>query len=340
MSTARIHGGTDALGTPRWDFSTNANACGPCPLVQQAVRNADATHYPDPHYAVLRSALADFHGVAPARVLLLASASEGIQRLTAWTERRGGQRVHWPEHAYGDYAQAASAWGLQPVALPALADLVWVCEPSSPQGQGTHALRALWNPVLASTAVWVLDRAYEPLRLSGKSAWDGVALSQVWQLWTPNKALGLTGVRGAYAIAPTGAESVVEALEALGPSWPLGAHAVAMLQAWTHPDVQVWLHASLDTLRAWKSEQVEQLQAMGWQVTASDANFFVAQPPEPINAERLRAEGIKLRDATSFGLPGQWRISVQPPAAVAALLNALQTTHGRGVAPSLMEEIT
>lgn len=337
MSKARIHGGADAQGLPRWDFSTNANACGPCPQVQEAVRNADATHYPEPSYAALRWALADFHGVTPARVLLLASASEGIQRLTAWTHRRGGQRVHWPEHAYGDYAQAATAWGLQPVALPALADLVWVCEPSSPQGQVAHALRAGWKPVV-STAAWVLDRAYEPLRLSGHSAWDGVALSQVWQLWTPNKALGLTGVRGAYAIAPEGSESAVEALELLGPSWPLGAHAVAMLQAWPRPDVQAWVQGSLDTLRAWKTGQVRRLQSLGWQVTASDANFFVAQPPKPINAERLRAEGIKLRDAASFGLPGQWRISVQPPAAVAALLDALKTTHGCRLAPSLLEE--
>ena len=32
------HGGPDALGVPRWDFSTNANACGPCPPALQAVQ--------------------------------------------------------------------------------------------------------------------------------------------------------------------------------------------------------------------------------------------------------------------------------------------------------------
>lgn len=338
MSRSRAHGGTDALGTPRWDFSTNANACGPCPQAQQAVRQADATHYPDPSYTALRSALAHFHEVAPERVLLLASASEGIQRLTAWTRCCGGQHVHWPEHAYGDYAQAASAWGLKPVALPALADLVWVCEPSSPQGQSTHALRAHWNLVANGPAVWVLDRAYEPLRLSGQSAWDGAALSQVWQLWTPNKALGLTGVRGAYAIAPCGAESMVEALESLGPSWPLGAHAVAMLQAWPRPDVQAWLQDSLDTLRVWKTRQLHALCTLGWHVDHSDSNFFVAQPPRPIRAERLRAEGIKLRDATSFGLPGRWRISVQSPDAVLALVAALEEQSGHVSANCSVEE--
>ena len=32
------HGGPDALGAPRWDFSTNANACGPAPHVLAALR--------------------------------------------------------------------------------------------------------------------------------------------------------------------------------------------------------------------------------------------------------------------------------------------------------------
>jgi histidinol-phosphate aminotransferase len=38
----------------------------------------------------------------------------------------------------------------------------------------------------------------------------------------------------------------------------------------------------------------------------------------------LRTQGIKLRDTTSFGLPGHVRISVQPPAAQDALHNAWQ----------------
>ena len=39
---------------------------------------------------------------------------------------------------------------------------------------------------------------------------------------------------------------------------------------------------------------------------------------------QLRTQGIKLRDAASFGLPGHVRISVQPPMALSALGVALQ----------------
>lgn len=61
-------------------------------------------------------------------------------------------------------------------------------------------------------------------------------LDQLWQMWTPNKALGMTGVRAAYAIAPEHVtEQELTALRLLAPSWVVGAHGVAMLQAWTQP---------------------------------------------------------------------------------------------------------
>ena len=131
---SRVHGGPDTLGVPAWDFSTNANACGPCTMALDAVRAVEPTHYPDPAYTSLRAALADFHDVAPECIVLAASGSEAIARITAWVARRGGRRVAVPEHAYGDYAQLAQAWGM---ALQAggLADLRWGCEPSSPLGQ-------------------------------------------------------------------------------------------------------------------------------------------------------------------------------------------------------------
>jgi histidinol-phosphate/aromatic aminotransferase/cobyric acid decarboxylase-like protein len=57
VTPARVHGGTDALGAPRFDFSTNSNACGPCPQALAAVQQADASRYPDASYVALRAAL-------------------------------------------------------------------------------------------------------------------------------------------------------------------------------------------------------------------------------------------------------------------------------------------
>ena len=354
LSPQPLHGGPDALGVPLHDFSTNSNACGPCPVVVAALHACDASHYPDPAYTALRQQLAEFHGVATSRIVLAGSASEFIFRITAWVARQGrddahSERAHTgasaiddaasvcvPPHAYGDYAQAARAWGLRLTDRANEAALVWACEPSSPLGRA-HASWPGWLMNAApseSHPPLVLDCAYAPLRLSGAPTLTDTQRHQVWQMWTPNKALGLTGVRGAYVIAPLEANESVAALNRLCPSWPLGAHGVALLQAWVQPEVQAWLADSLQTLRDWKVRQIRLLESLGWICLPSEANFFCAQPPdlpdEPASnaahnaashpdlgraLAHLRQHGIKLRDATSFGLPGHVRLGVLSPAA-------------------------
>lgn len=68
VNAAAMHGGTDALGVPAHDFSTNRNACGPCPMAVKALQAAHVAQYPDPQYRTLRAQLAAFHGVAVRRI--------------------------------------------------------------------------------------------------------------------------------------------------------------------------------------------------------------------------------------------------------------------------------
>ena len=318
-----LHGGPDALGVPLHDFSTNSNACGPCPAAVQALAQVDASRYPDPLYTALRQQLAAFHGVAAHRVVLAGSASEFIFRITARVARQGARAVSVPPHAYGDYAQAARAHGLSVVSSGQPAALHWACEPSSPLGQPHGLLDWAEAP-----GIRVLDCAYAPLRLSGQPSVTPEVLRTVWQLFTPNKALGLTGVRAAYAIAPLAAEGDVLALDQLCPSWPVGAHGVALLQAWVSPPAQAWLADSRATLLSWKVQQRHLCDALGWPCLPSDANFFCAQPDLPSGMTlaqalvALRVQGIKLRDTTSFNLPGHVRLGVLPLSAQAALKTA------------------
>ena len=330
-----VHGGPDAQGVPTHDFSTNSNACGPCPQVLLAVQTCDASRYPDPAYAALRQKIADFHGVETWRLVLAGSASEFIHRITGWVARQGGRQVSVPVYSYGDYTHAANAWGLAATPDAHTADLVWCCEPSSPLGgahgvwpQEVHALptSSTSPPYQPPRATVVLDCAYAPLRLQGVPGLNASQRDRVWQMFSPNKAMGLTGVRAAYAIAPLGAESAVLGLNALAPSWVVGAHGVALLQAWVLPEAQAWLTDSLHTLRQWKAQQVDMLTALAWTCLPSDANFFCARPPPGRAGDtdlvawaaalvRLRQKGIKLRDTASFGLPGHARLGVLSPAA-------------------------
>ena len=162
---------------------------------------------------------------------------------------------------------------------------------------------------------------------AGDCALSAAQLDRVWQLWSPNKALGLTGVRGAYAIAPLQGLALAQTLTRMAPSWPLGAHAVAMLTAWVQVDTQRWLAQSCVQLAEWKTAQRAMLQDAGWQCLPSEANYVCARAPHALDVPALRAQGIKLRDTTSLGLPGHWRLGVLPPAAQQALHTAvLETT--------------
>ncbi|MFN3861586.1 MAG: aminotransferase class I/II-fold pyridoxal phosphate-dependent enzyme [Roseateles sp.] len=331
MFGARAHGGPGAHGAARWDFSTNANAAGPCPSALQAVRQADPSRYPDPDYHALRERLAAWHGVAPQRVLLAASASEFIQRMTAVSGRLAPGAVALPLHAYGDYAVAAHACGRhtvverEPAACgrPAThaVTLRWCTDPGSPLGQAAPP------PDDLDRTTTVLDSAYAPLRLQGTPAWSRDAKDRAFEVHSPNKALGLTGVRGAYVLAPADTtaphQQLVAALRAAEPSWPLGAHAVALLTAWTEPETQQWLAQSLSVLRGWTHELRSGLQALGLAPQPSVTPFLCARRPAAASADWLRERGLAVRCTASFGLPGQMRVSAQPPEATAALLQAM-----------------
>jgi len=259
---ARPHGGPDAQGPVRWDFSTNVNAAGPCPQAVQALARADITRYPDPSYHALRQRLAVWHGVDERRILLAASASEFIQRITAVGERLAPAPVAVPALAYGDYAVAAQACSRAVVgAEDATATLRWCADPGSPLGQDAAPPH---DPAATPT---VLDAAHAPLRLRGAPCWSSDAEDAVFRLYSPNKALGLPGIRGAYAISPAGAawprQTWCDALHAAEPSWPLGAHAVGLLECWTEPATQAWLADARITLRTWTDSLRARLADLG-----------------------------------------------------------------------------
>ena len=328
-STEVCHGGPDALGVPRFDFSSNSNAAGPCAEALHAVQTADCCNYPDPHYSALRQQLADFYQVDVWRIVIGASSSELMLRLSLLAARSHSTAtaasVWLPAQHYGDYARCAQMAGLQTTSDKASAKLVWLCEPSSPLGQGQADLLQ-WFEHPQVQQMLVLDCAYEPLRLEGESLLTRTLRDRIWQLYSPNKSLGLTGVRGAWVIAPQHAGADAKRLTQLAASWPLGAHGVAMLQAWVQPSVQTWLAQSLPLLREWKAQQMALCQdKLGWTVEASDAHYFCARPPlknlEPL-LTHLRQHGIKLRDCNSFGLAGLVRMNVMPPEAQWALKNA------------------
>jgi histidinol-phosphate aminotransferase len=314
-----VHGGADDGPPIAHDFSTNANPLGPPAGLWRAVQQADRHAYPDPHYRALRRQLGDAD-----RVLPTAGGAEGIRRMTLAAGLTGRREVWVPQPGFGDYALAAHALQLtvrtyaQPEDIrPTAPALVWICEPCNPTGASAAAWPAL-------DALVVVDRAYEPLRLQGEAP---ALPSGAWEMVCPNKALGLTGVRAGYLVAPATDDVWAQALS-LAPSWVLSAEGVALLSHWHSDETAHWLAASRTTLRDWVAAQHRLLASFGWEQRPSCTPFWLARPPRNGLLPRLREHGIKLRDATSFGLPGWVRLSAQPPASQQALRLALKDIQG------------
>jgi histidinol-phosphate aminotransferase len=319
------------------DFSTNAHPMGANPWVTERIRRADRSRYPDLQYTALREELAGLHAVSPRRIVVGASASELIWRITrAWS---GHERaaVITDERTFGEYLRAALHIGV-PVVSPegsrACSPLVWHCNPDNPTGASA-------DERVAATLEWLrgrqaprgmiaADLAYWPFRhllgdrteLVTRATWA----NRVVQLWSPNKLHGLTGVRGAYLVLPAStAEIDGRLLASQAPSWVLGADGVALLSAHTRPRARAFVLSTAAKLRRWKHDQDRYLKEAGWQAQESHLHFGLWRPPVPPLAQlawhaQLRHQGIKVRDASSFGRPGWVRLVSRPIEDVEALI--------------------
>jgi len=321
-----VHGGSDSGPTPLHDFSTNANPLPPPASLSLALQQADRRRYPDPKYLSLRQHLAAAHGVSEEQVLPTSGGAEAIRRLSLAALLQGLREVWVPAPGFGDYAAAASALGLRVRAYADCAQLlrelgaealVWICEPCNPTG--TSLSSAEIAAIAARAGLCVIDRAYEPLRLQGEA--PGIP-GNCWQLHCPNKALGHTGVRAAYLLAPN-VGALTQRMQQLAASWVLSAEGQTLLMQLHRPEIQAWLADSRAQLRLWTAEQRALLASLSWQQRDSCTPFWLARPDRPL--PDLRRSGIKLRDASSFGLPGWVRIATLHPNSQQALLKELQS---------------
>ena len=306
---APVHGGTDDLAAPRLDLSTNANPHGPSPVVLAGLAGVDVGPYPEPSHRVLRERLADHLGVDPGRLVLGTGASELVHRVV----RHLGGPVLVRRATFGEYAHAARTAGLPLVQAADEASLLHalpdagctiLCSPDNPTGHVTDD--ATFQQVGRDrTGGVVVDLAYAPLH-------DGPvpAPAWAWHLHAPNKAHGATGIRAGVLVAPDTAGAA--AVRASGASWPLGAHAVAFLRATTQPGAAEWLATT--RARLWRDRErlTAELRRHGATVHDTGTTFVRLEVDDAARfADAVRRDhGVKVRDATSFGLDHQVRVAV------------------------------
>jgi histidinol-phosphate aminotransferase len=323
-SLGPMHGGTDSWPDPRYDFSTNANPLGPCPSVLAAVRKADVTRYPDPLYAQLRETLASFHQTTPERIVVGAGASELILRMI----RRIDGTVQQLVPTFSEYARGARLAGRRLISARSPAAFLraqsahpgvgFVCWPNNPTGD-------LWPlefvAAAAAAGPLVVDLAYAPLCELHHAAAIEAAAAGAYRLYSPNKAFGLTGVRGAYLITPR----IDEHLACAAPSWVIGRDAVAFLEAACQRPARQWLARGLPQIARWRKRLAGSLEQLDVPVREGPATFLLARVGDAKRiTAHMRSHDVRVRNGSSFGLRQWIRLSAQSVPAQKVLMVALE----------------
>ncbi len=330
-------------------FSASVNPYGPPPGILRAVRQAVTEHnlarYPDPECRELRQALARRHGLDPAWIELGNGSVELI-----WLLARAlgsGRRAVVLAPTFSEYANGLLAAGatLLPVSLPgwrwtqaahfvpqdddltpvqealaqAAPELVFLCNPNNPTGRllTSQEIQALHQA--APEALWVVDEAFMPFVAQPWTAAGWLAQGKWAVLRSLTKDFGLSGLRLGYLLAPP---SLIQAVRALRPPWTV--NRLAQVAGLAALEELAWREAVLARLREDGQAFRAALEQAGFHPWPTDANFFLLPVDDPARVRQaLLRQGLLVRDATSFGLPGFLRLSVRRPAENRRLVHAL-----------------
>lgn len=323
-------------------LSSNENPFGPSRAALAAFHaSAEALHrYPSSDHAGLRAAVAEVHGLDPARIICGAGSDEIIAFLAQAYAGPGSEVIH-TEHGFGMYRIAALAAGATPVevrergrrtdvdAILAAATertaLVFIANPNNPTGTmiGSAEVERLAGGLPPQTLL-VLDGAYAEY-VEGFDGHAGLveARDDVVMTRTFSKIYGLGGLRVGWGYGPA---HVIEALNRVRGPFNLSTPALAAAEAAVR-DVGYTDFCRAENARNRAALQSE-LARLGIAADAASANFVLARFEDAAQAEAcdraLRARGIIVRRVAGYKLPEALRITVGDAAGCARVVEALE----------------
>lgn len=321
--TAKIAGRDDVL-----KLSSNENPFGAGELAREAYRRAghDLHRYPSTDHAALRAAIAAQYGLDPARVICGVGSDEIITFLCQGFAGPGDE-VLYSQHGFLMYPISAMAAGATPVKAPeqdrttdvdallaAVTDrtkLVFVANPNNPTGTMVplSELERLADG-LPPQVLLVLDGAYAEY----VEGYDGGAAmvdarENVVMTRTFSKLHGLGGLRIGWGYGPA---HVMEVLNRLRGPFNLSNTQLDVAEAALGDAAHIARSLSENArLRDWLADR---LIAAGVATDRSFANFVLARFANAGQAEAcnaaLLADGLIVRQVSSYGLPEALRITV------------------------------
>jgi histidinol-phosphate aminotransferase len=321
-------------------LNTNENPYGPSPRVLDAARAeaADTLRlYPDPASDRLRAGIAALHDVAADQVFV-GNGSDEVLAHAFLALLKHDQPILFPDITYSFYPVYCGLYEIVYRTIPLTEAFeirvddyltpnggVVFPNPNAPTGR-LLALAEIERLLAGNPdSVVVIDEAY--IDFGGESAVSLVVrYPQLLVVRTLSKSHALAGLRVGYAI---GQAHLIEALNRVKDSfnsYPLDRFAQA--GALASIEDRAWFESICAKVVATRTRLVAEMEALGFEVLPSAANFIFARHPAHDGAElaaSLRERSIIVRH---FKNPARiapfLRITVGTDAQCAALLAALK----------------
>ncbi len=327
-------------------LSSNENGAGPSDAAREAfARSVHAIHrYPSTDHAALRGAIAEVHGLEPARIICGVGSDEIIHFLCQAYAGARDEVIH-TQHGFLMYRISALAAGAKPVevaerercvdvdavlaACNARTKLVFIANPANPTGTmiGAADMARLADGIPES-AILVLDGAYAEFA----EGYDGgVALVEsrqnVVMTRTFSKIYGLGGLRVGWAYGP---REVIDNLNRIRGPFNLSNVAQDMAEAAVRDqDYLATCRADNARNRAWLAAALAEI---GVPSDPSSANFILARfadMAESVACDlHLQSQGILVRQVSSYGLPDCLRITIGDQAACRRVAHVIAQFKG------------
>jgi len=303
-------------------LSSNENMFGPSPQAVEAIRESAERmhHYPKSSHADLVEALADQWDVDPEQVWL-GNGGDGALDCLARAMLDPGDEVLVPEPGFAYYPMSAryhhgevaeytlsKADDFAQTAETVLKDydgerIVYLTSPHNPTGMEftADAVREIADRTDEETLTLV-DEAYGEFTDSPSARPLLAERDDVALLRTFSKAYGLAGVRLGYALVPGEWADAYARINT-----PFSASELACRAGLAALDDDDHVERSVETA-AWAREYMyEHLDAPTWE---SAGNFVLAEVGDAAAvADRAQADGVIVRDCSSFGLPECIRVT-------------------------------
>jgi histidinol-phosphate aminotransferase len=268
-------------------LGANESSFGPSPRAIEAMRAAVAENwkYSDPETYELRAAIAAFHGVPMASVMV-GEGIDGLLGLTAMLFLSPGEVAVTTEGAYPTFNFHVQAHGgklaacpmrdlhedlsgLREAAIKTRAKLLYVSNPNSHMGTYWPAAdleRFITD--LPAGAMLLLDEAYCETAPAGTAPAIDAANAQVLRYRTFSKAYGLAGARIGYAI---GSQDVIAAFDKVRNHY--GINRVGQIGAKAALEDQDYLRLAAGAIERARNRIAEIARANGLAPLASAASF-------------------------------------------------------------------